>query len=197
MKYYTFRKGSMAGIDNVLISATGYTGSGGFELYVPANDLPTLWDKVMESGASHGIQPAGLGCRDTLRLEMGYCLYGNDIDDETSPLEAGLGWITKLNKGTFNSSDIFKQQKENGLARGLVGLEMKDKRVPRHGYSICLEDGTPIGIVTSGTMSPSLEKPIGMGYVPKDMMTPGTSVWIEVGKKLLEASVVKIPFLKP
>jgi aminomethyltransferase len=197
MKYYTFTKGRMAGIDNVLISATGYTGSGGFELYVPAADLPTLWDKVMEAGASYGIQAAGLGCRDTLRLEMGYCLYGNDIDDETSPLEAGLGWITKLNKGTFNSSDFFLRQKENGLSKGLVGLEMKDKRVPRHGYTICREDGSPIGIVTSGTMSPSLDKPIGMGYVPKEMMATGTSVWIEVGKKLLEATVVKIPFLKP
>lgn len=197
MKYYTFTKGRMAGIDNVLISATGYTGSGGFELYVPADELPRLWDKVMEAGASYGIKPAGLGCRDTLRLEMGYCLYGNDIDDETSPLEAGLGWITKLNKGTFNSSDIFVRQKENGLTRGLVGLEMKDKRVPRHGYNICHEDGSPIGIVTSGTMSPSLDKPIGMGYVPREMMAPGTSVWIEVGKKLLEANVVKIPFLRP
>jgi aminomethyltransferase len=196
MKYYSFTKGKMAGIENVIISATGYTGAGGFELYVPAEHLEHLWQSVMQAGKEYEIQPAGLGCRDTLRLEMGYCLYGNDIDDTTSPLEAGLGWITKLNKGEFNSSSIFSKQKQEGLVKKLVGFEMKDKRVPRHGYNICTQEGTPVGVVTSGTMSPSLEKPIGMGYVPSDMASVGQTIWIEIGKKYQEATIVKLPFFK-
>jgi aminomethyltransferase len=196
IKYYSFKKGTFAGVDNVIISATGYTGSGGFELYADATHIAKIWDAVFEAGKTNDIQAAGLGCRDTLRLEMGFCLYGNDINDTTSPLEAGLGWITKLGKGDFNSADIFRKQKENGLVRKLVGFEMEEKRVPRHDYRIFSTEGKDIGIVTSGTMSPSLGKPIGMGYVLKEYASEGTQIQIEVGKKLMSASVVKIPFLK-
>lgn len=196
MKYYSFRKGRFAGIDNVLVSATGYTGAGGFELYVDADRTADLWDAVFEAGKAFNIQPAGLGCRDTLRLEMGYCLYGNDIDDTTSPLEAGLGWITKLQKGPFNSSEIFQQQKQAGVVRKLVGFEVNDRRVPRHGYTICDADGNEIGEVTSGTMSPSLERPIGMGYVETVHASPGSIIRIEAGKKHLEAVVTGLPFIR-
>ncbi len=197
MKYYTFTKGTFAGIDNVLISATGYTGSGGFELYVAADQTEALWDAIFKAGADLGIQPVGLGARDTLRLEMGYCLYGNDIDDTTSPLEAGLGWITKLKKGAFISSDKFIQQKADGLSKKLVGFTVDDRRVPRHDYPITDEAGTVIGKVTSGTQSPSLGYPIGMGYVPTALATPGSKIFIQAGSKQLAGTVTKIPFYKP
>ncbi|MEL6926636.1 MAG: glycine cleavage system aminomethyltransferase GcvT, partial [Bacteroidota bacterium] len=195
LRYYTFTKGSMAGLDNVLISATGYTGSGGFELYVGSKDLKALWDAVMKAGATLDIQPIGLGARDTLRLEKGYCLYGNDITDRTSPLEAGLGWITKLKKEDFNSINIFRQQKEQGLSRKLVGFTVSDRRVPRHDYPIENEAGEEIGIVTSGTLSPSLGIPIGMGYVPIDLAKADTPLKIVAGRKRLDAKVVKLPFV--
>jgi len=197
IKFYHFSKGQMAGIDNVLISATGYTGSGGFELYVDTRQALPLWEAVMKAGRSHGLQPAGLGARDTLRLEMGYCLYGNDIDDQTSPIEAGLGWITKLKKGDFNSSALFARQKEAGVSRRLVGFQVEDRRVPRHGYPIEAPDGVLIGHVTSGTQSPSLGIPIGMGYLQKAFTTPGTEVHIIAGKKKLAAKVAKTPFYQP
>jgi aminomethyltransferase len=197
IKYYTFEKGTVAGISNVLISATGYTGSGGFELYVDNQDLEKLWDEVMKAGAEFDIKPAGLAARDTLRLEMGFCLYGNDIDDTTSPLEAGLGWITKLNvEADFSSKSIFVKQKEEGLQRRLVGFVSDDRRVPRHGYKVCDENGAEIGVVTSGTQSPSLDKPIGMAYVKKEFAKVGTKITFEAGKKLISAEVVKLPFYK-
>ena len=195
-KYYTFKKGTFAGIENVLISATGYTGSGGFELYVENKDLAALWDAVFEAGAEYDIQPIGLGARDTLRLEMGYCLYGNDINDTTSPIEAGLGWITKTKKGHFNSVEIFQKQRAEGVTKKLVGFTMSDRRVPRHGYAIEDMNGNVIGEVTSGTASPSLEIPIGMGYVKKEFSSPDTEIAIAIGKKKLSAKVVKLPFLK-
>ncbi len=196
IKYYNFVKGQFAGIDNVLISATGYTGAGGFELYLDNQYLAQLWDAVLEAGSGVDIQPAGLGARDTLRLEMGYCLYGNDIDDTTSPLEAGLSWITKTNKGDFNSCEIFKTQRKEGVNRKLVGFEVSDRRVPRHGYLIEDAEGNTIGKVTSGTQSPSLNKPIGMGYVKKEFAAKGTLIQIIAGKKKLSATVVKPPFYK-
>lgn len=194
MKYYTFAKGTFAGIDNVLISATGYTGSGGFELYVNNDRLADLWDAVFEAGKSFGIQPIGLGARDTLRLEMGYCLYGNDIDDNTSPIEAGLGWITKTKKGDFNSCEIFKTQRLEGIQRKLVGFVVEDRRVPRQGYTIESENEEVIGKVTSGTLSPSLGIPIGMGYVKKEYAQPDTPIQIVAGKKKISAKVTKPPF---
>lgn len=197
IKYYTFAKGRFAGIDNVLISATGYTGSGGFELYVDSSRLPELWDAIFAAGQAAGIKPVGLGARDTLRLEMGFCLYGNDIDDTTSPIEAGLGWITKTQKGDFIDRDLLQRQRTDGVSRKLVGFEVSDRRVPRHGYPITDEAGNPIGVVTSGTQAPSLDKPIGMGYVPVALSKPGNRIWIEAGKKLLEATVVKLPFYSP
>ena len=197
LKYYTFTKGTFAGIDNVLISATGYTGAGGFELYVNTDKAAALWDSIFEAGAAYDIQPIGLGARDTLRLEMGYCLYGNDIDDDTSPIEAGLGWITKTKKGDFISRDTFVRQREEGVSRKLVGFILpEERRVPRHGYPIEDAEGNEIGQVTSGTLSPSLEYPIGMGYVQHAFAAPGSLVYIVVGKKRLEAKVVKPPFFK-
>jgi aminomethyltransferase len=197
IKYYSFTKGKIAGIDNVLISATGYTGSGGFELYVANEHTEELWNAVFEAGKEFDIKPCGLGARDTLRLEMGFCLYGNDIDDTTSPLDAGLGWITKLKKlSGFNGQNWMNDQKANGITRKLVGFVMEERRVPRHGYLIFDESEKEIGIVTSGTQSPSLDIPIGMGYVPIDMATEGTKIMIQVGKKLMEATVTKLPFLK-
>ena len=193
IEFYHFTVGTFAGIENTIISATGYTGSGGFELYVPSESLPKLWKSLMELGS---ITPAGLGARDTLRLEMGYCLYGNDITDTTSPLEAGLGWITKLKKGDFNSSHIFKQQKEKGLKRKLVGFTLDDRRVPRQGYTIENEAGETIGEVTSGTQSPSLDQPIGMGYVELAYSKSGTPIWICRGKKRFDAIVTRPPFYK-
>jgi len=196
ISYYTFVKGRFAGIENVLISATGYTGAGGFELYADDKDLPALWDAIFEAGKSLGIKPIGLGARDTLRLEMGYCLYGNDIDDTTSPLEAGLGWITKLKKGDFVGSDWIARQKEEGLSRRLVGFVVNDRRVPRHGYAIEDPEGNVIGQVSSGTQSPSMEKPIGMGYVAMPFKKPGTQIRVVAGKKRLEAEVVSFPIYK-
>lgn len=196
LKYYTFTKGVVAGIPNVLISATGYTGAGGFELYGSAENAEKIWDAIFEAGKPFDIQPIGLGARDTLRLEMGYCLYGNDIDDSTSPLEAGLGWITKLQKGNFIDCEFLKQQKAAGMQRKLVGFEVQDRRVPRHDYPIEDMDGKVIGKVTSGTQSPSLGIPIGMGYVPTQYAEPGTSIMIVAGSKKLPATIVKLPFLK-
>ena len=196
IKYYHFEKGTFAGLDNVLISATGYTGAGGFELYVNSKDLAALWDAVFEAGKELNIKPIGLGARDTLRLEMGYALYGNDINDTTSPIEAGLGWITKTKKGDFNSVEIFQKQRAEGVSRKLVAFEVTDRRVPRHDYPIEDMDGNEIGIVTSGTMSPSCEKPIGMGYVPVDFAKPNTEIQIVARKKRLAAKIVKLPFYK-
>ncbi|MEZ4897862.1 MAG: glycine cleavage system aminomethyltransferase GcvT [Saprospiraceae bacterium] len=197
LKYYHFTKGTVAGVPNVLISATGYTGAGGFELYFNNQEAVSLWDALMAAGRPHDIQPAGLGARDTLRLEMGYCLYGNDIDDTTSPLEAGLGWITKLKKGNFVGADKIHFLKEQGIGRKLVGFTVQDRRVPRHDYLLCASDGSEIGKVTSGTMSPTLGIPIGMGYVPAERSDPGTSIHVQAGSKMLAATVVKLPFLNP
>jgi aminomethyltransferase len=195
LKYYTFVKGKFAGVDNVMLSATGYTGAGGIEIYFEdKNDNASkIWDKIFEVGVPQGLKPIGLGARDTLRLEMGYCLYGNDIDDKTSPLEAGLGWITKFSKD-FVSRPIFENQKEAGLKSRLVGFEMIDKGIPRHGYEIKDFSGHLIGRVTSGTQSPSLGKAIGMGYVSSVFSKIDTKIFIKVRDKLLQANVVKIPF---
>ncbi len=196
LKYYSFVKGKLAGVDNVLISATGYTGSGGVEIYFENknDDAEKIWTAIFEAGKEVGIKPIGLAARDTLRLEMGYNLYGNDIDDTTSPLEAGLGWITKFTKD-FLSRDIIEQQKQNGVHRKLAGFEMVDKGIPRHGYEILTNQGTVIGHVTSGTQSPSLNKAIGMGYVKKEFSNIDTAIYIKVRDKLLEAKVVKMPFV--
>ena len=195
--YYHFVKGDFAGIENVLVSNTGYTGAGGFELYTDNDHLPALWDALMEINQGMKPVPAGLGARDTLRLEMGFCLYGNDIDDTTSPLEAGLGWITKLKKeSTFPSKEIFIQQKKQGITRKLVGLNVNDRRVPRHGYPVCDADGKEIGVVTSGTMSPTLQVPIGMAYVPAFLSGEGTTLFVKAGSKMLEAKVTSVPFVK-
>lgn len=195
LKYYTFAKGKFAGVDNVLVSATGYTGAGGVEIYFEdkADNADKIWNAIFEAGAAQGIKPIGLAARDTLRLEMGYCLYGNDIDDTTSPLEAGLGWITKFTKD-FTAKDILQKQKEEGVERKLVGFEMVDKGIPRHGYEIKSFDGEVIGYVTSGTQSPSLNKAVGMGYVRKAYADADTNIYIKVRDKLLQAKVVKIPF---
>ena len=193
--YYHFEKGRIAGIENVLISATGYTGAGGYEIYADNIHIDHLWSTILLVGKSAGLQPVGLGARDTLRLEKGFCLYGNDIDDHTSPLEAGLGWITKLQKESFVGKDWLVQQKEAGVSRKLVGFKVDDRRVPRHGYPIVNEAGENIGVVTSGTSSPSLGYPIGMGYVPVELSKPGNSILIDVGKKTIPAEVVKMPFL--
>lgn len=193
--YYTFTKGRVAGFDNVIISATGYTGAGGFELYIAAESVCALWDAILVEGEKHGLLPAGLGARDTLRLEMAYCLYGNDLSDTTSPLEAGLGWITKLGKGDFVGKSILVAQKEAGLTRRLVGFTLNERRVPRHGYTIENEAGETLGEVTSGTQSPTLGYPIGMGYVPAGYHTPGTTLYIQTGSKRLVATVCKVPFL--
>jgi aminomethyltransferase len=195
MKYYTFAKGKFAGVDNVLISATGYTGAGGVEIYFEdSNDAANIiWDAIFAAGGTQGLKPVGLGARDTLRLEMGYCLYGNDIDDTTSPLEAGLGWITKFTKD-FTARTLLEAQKATGVTRKLVGFEMVDKGIPRHGYEILDANGTSIGVVTSGTQAPSLGKAIGMGYVQGVFATAGTEIFIKVRDKSLQAKVVKIPF---
>jgi aminomethyltransferase len=195
--YYHFTKGTVAGIENVLISATGYTGSGGFELYVNNGNAAKLWDALFETGKDFDIQPIGLGARDTLRLEMGYCLYGNDINDTTSPIEAGLGWVTKTKKGDFVNVETFKRQITEGVTRKLVGFELSDRRVPRHDYEIFDAEDNLIGVVTSGTSSPSLDKPIGMGYVKKGFDTEGSEIFIAFGGgKKLAAKVVKLPFYK-
>ena len=197
IKYYDFKIGPLAGIGNVILSATGYTGSGGFELYADNQQLPQIWNAVMEAGKPFGIQPAGLGARDTLRLEMGYCLYGNDIDDSTSPIEAGLGWITKVkNVDDFHSKETYAAQKTNGVDKKLVGFVVDDRRVPRHGYFIEDKEGNGIGVVTSGTQAPSLDLPIGMGYVKAEFAKEGTEIVVAVRKKKLAAKVVKLPFYK-
>jgi len=195
MKYYTFQKGKFAGIDNVLISATGYTGSGGIEIYFEdkGDNADVIWNKIFEEGSSKGLKPIGLAARDTLRLEMGYCLYGNDIDDATSPLEAGLGWITKLDKD-FVAKDILAKQKAEGIKRKLVGVEMMEKGIPRHGYEIQNKEGEIIGNVTSGTQAPSLQKPIAMAYVKMSYSKIDMEIFIKVRDKLLLAKVVKMPF---
>ena len=195
LEYYTFAKGKLDGVENVLISATGYTGAGGYELYFDEKHASQIWDALMEAGAEFGLQPTGLASRDTLRLEMGFCLYGNDIDDTTSPIEAGLGWITKFTK-PFVNHEALLNQKQQGTTRKLVGFELKDKGIPRHGYDICNEAGEKIGEVSSGTMSPSLKIAIGMGYVPSALASPGSTIYISVRDKLLKAEVVKLPFLK-
>lgn len=195
MKFYSFEINEFAGVQDVIISATGYTGSGGFEIYVRNKDIKQVWDKVFEAGKAFGIEPIGLGARDTLRLEMGYCLYGNDIDDTTSPFEAGLGWITKFTK-EFINSEALKAEKEAGIKNKLVGFELIDKGVPRQGYPILNAEGEEIGRVTSGTMSPSLNKAIGMGYVPVELATEGSEIYIGVRNKSLAAKVVKTPFYK-
>jgi len=192
--FYTFTTGKVGNIDDVIISATGYTGAGGFELYVKADQLVELWNTIFDQESPIEILPAGLGARDTLRLEMGYCLYGNDIDDTTSPLEAGLGWITKLRKDNFIDKDHMLQLKEDGLQKRLVGFRVDDRRVPRNGYIIEDENGLPIGKVTSGTQSPSLGYPIGMGYVQIGYRKSGTKIRINTGRKSVNATVCKTPF---
>jgi len=195
MKFYTFQVGKFADVDKVIISATGYTGSGGFEIYFRNEDAEQVWDAVMEAGKEYGIKPIGLAARDTLRLEMGFCLYGNDIDDTTSPIEAGLGWITKFTKDFINS-EALKAQKENGPARKLVAFELDEKGIPRQGYDIVDENGKKIGEVTSGTMSPSLEKGIGLGYIPTELAGVGNKISIQIRKKVITATQVKLPFYK-
>jgi glycine cleavage system T protein len=195
LKYYTFTKGKFAGVDNVLVSATGYTGAGGVEIYFEDKDdaANKIWDAIFDIGKPQELKPIGLGARDTLRLEMGYCLYGNDIDDQTSPLEAGLGWITKFNKD-FTAKQTLEQQKAEGIERKLVGFEMTEKGIPRHGYEIKDFSDMVIGVVTSGTQSPSLGKAIGMGYVRKAFTPLDTTIYIKVRDKLLQAQIVKMPF---
>ena len=193
MEYYTFKKGTFAGVENVLISATGYTGAGGFELYFDTAHSEDIWNKIFEAGEPFGIKPIGLAARDTLRLEMGFCLYGNDIDDSTSPLEAGLGWITKFTKN-FVNSDNLAAQKEKGVGRKLIGFEMVDRGIPRHDYEIVDSEGNKIGKVTSGTQAPSLQKAIGMGYVSSAFAKEGTEIFINIRDKKVTAKVVKFPF---
>ena len=195
MVYYTFQYGKFAGIENVMISATGYTGSGGFEIYVKNQDVEILWERVFEAGKDWGIKPIGLAARDTLRLEMGFCLYGNDIDDTTSPLEAGLGWITKFTKDFVDSSTLQKQ-KEAGVSRKLVAFEMVDRGIPRHDYQILDNEGNVIGKVTSGTMSPSMKLGIGLGYVTVEHSKLESEIYIEIRDKGVKAKVVKLPFYK-
>lgn len=196
--YYTFTKHRFAGVDNVIISATGYTGAGGFEIYFPAEHSVEIWNRVFEAGAPFGIKPIGLAARDTLRLEMGFCLYGNDIDDTTSPLEAGLGWITKLKAANneFVGKDKIVAGKEAGLTRKLVGFEMLDRGIPRHDYPIVNAEGRVIGKVTSGTQSPSLNKAIGLGYVENAYTASDSEIFIDIRQKPVKAKVVKIPFLQ-
>lgn len=194
IKFYTFRNGSLAGKE-MIISATGYTGSGGFELYIKKEDAAEVWSKVFEAGAEFGIKPIGLGARDTLRLEKGFCLYGNDIDDETSPLEAGLGWVTKFTK-EFVNSEALQAQKEAGVTKKLVGFEIIERGIPRHGYELADADGNIIGVVTSGTMSPSLNVGIGMGYVTKEHSKSDTEINVLIRDKKVKAKVVRPPFLK-
>ncbi len=197
IEYYTFVIGKLANINDVIISATGYTGSGGFELYFPDNAAETIWNNIFEAGKEFGIKPVGLGARDTLRLEMGFCLYGNDIDDTTSPIEAGLGWITKFNahKDFINKENLLAQKKQ-GVNKKLVGFEMIDRGIPRHDYEIADIKGSIIGKVTSGTISPMLKKGIGMGYVKKELENTDTEIFIKIRNKNLKAKIVKLPFYK-
>jgi aminomethyltransferase len=195
IEYYHFQIGDFAGINDVIISATGYTGAGGFEIYCKNADVEHIWKAVFEAGKAFNIQPIGLAARDTLRLEMGFCLYGNDINDTTSPLEAGLGWITKFNKEFTNSANL-KAQKEAGVSKKLVGFEMQERAVPRHDYEIVDADGNVIGIVTSGTMSPSMNKGIGLGYVSAAFSGVDSDIYIRIRKNDVPAKVVKLPFYK-
>ena len=193
--FYKFKVGDFAGLEHVIISATGYTGSGGFEIYCKNNQVQQVWDKVFEAGADFGIKPIGLAARDTLRLEMGYCLYGNDINDTTSPIEAGLGWITKFTKDFVNSEGL-KAQKEAGVTRRLVAFELDERGIPRQDYAIVDADGNEIGVVTSATMSPSLKKGIGLGYVTKEHSKRDSKIYIQVRKKAIPATIVRLPFYK-
>ncbi|MDC0100397.1 MAG: glycine cleavage system aminomethyltransferase GcvT [Crocinitomicaceae bacterium] len=196
IKYYHFEVADFAGVEHVIISATGYTGSGGFEIYCKNDVAEQVWDKVFEAGADFGIKPIGLAARDTLRLEMGFCLYGNDIDDTTSPLEAGLGWITKLAKDDFIDKDFLANQKEEGIKNKLVAFQMIDRGIPRHDYPIQGANGNTIGRVTSGTMSPSMKIGIGLGYVTKENSTVNSEIFIQIRGKAIKAQVVKLPFYK-
>ncbi len=195
IKYYHFEVADFAGVPDVIISATGYTGSGGFEIYAKNTEIEQIWNKVFEAGKAYDIKPIGLAARDTLRLEMGFCLYGNDINDTTSPLEAGLGWITKFNK-EFTNSENLQKQKEAGVTRKLVGFELTERGIPRHDYEIVDKDGNVIGIVTSGTMAPSLNKGIGLGYVPAAFSGVDSEIFIRIRKNDIPAKVVKLPFYK-
>jgi aminomethyltransferase len=195
MPYYSFQIGEFAGLKDVIVSATGYTGSGGFEIYFKNEDAEAIWNKIFEAGKPFGIKPIGLAARDTLRLEMGFCLYGNDINDTTSPLEAGLGWITKFDKEFTNSASL-KKQKEEGVTRKLVAFEMQERAVPRHDYEIVDASGNVIGIVTSGTMSPSMNVGIGLGYVPTSFSAVDSDIFIRIRKNDVLAKVVKLPFYK-
>jgi len=195
--FYHFKTGNVAGRDEVIISATGYTGSGGFELYIQNDDMPHIWDALFDEGRKTGLTPVGLGARDTLRLEMGYCLYGNDIDDTTSPIEAGLKWITKLEKeADFPSKQIFIDQANNGVNKRLVAFTMEGRRIPRHNYPVMNSEGETIGHVTSGTLSPNLEIPVGMAYVQNDYAKTGTSINIDFSRKMIPGKIVKLPFYK-
>jgi aminomethyltransferase len=195
--YYHFEAGTLAGVDNVIISATGYTGAGGFELYLPDRDAEKIWKAVLETGKDYGIKPIGLAARDTLRLEMGFCLYGNDIDDTTSPMEAGLGWITKFTEDNdFIDRERLQQQKTAGVSRRLVGFTMVERGIPRQGYGIFNPDGQKIGQVTSGTMSPMMNTGIGMGYVEAAYAVPGQEILIRIRSKEPRAVVVKLPIYK-
>ena len=195
MVYYTVQKGIFAGVDNVIISSTGYTGAGGFEIYFDNANAEKIFDAIIEAGKTVDAKMAGLACRDTLRLEMGFCLYGNDINDETSPIEAGLGWITKFSKD-FVNADYLKNQKENGVSKKLVGFELIDRGIPRHDYEIVDANDNNIGVVTSGTMAPSLNKAIGMGYVKTEFAKAGSEIYISIRNKNIKAQVVKMPFYK-
>lgn len=195
IKFYNFVIGDFAGIENVIISATGYTGSGGFEIYCKNSEVKQIWDKVFETGEAFGIKPIGLAARDTLRLEMGFCLYGNDIDETTSPLAAGLGWVTKFNKD-FTNSEALKKEKEEGPKTKLIGFELEGRGIPRHGYNILDDQGNTIGVVTSGTMSPSMNKGIGLGYVPPKFSEIGSEIYIQIRKNSVPATIVKTPFYK-
>lgn len=195
LKFYTFEVGTFAGKENVIVSATGYTGSGGIEIYAKNEDIVHIWNEVLKAGESFGIKPIGLAARDTLRLEMGYCLYGNEINDTTSPIAAGLGWVTKFTKDFVNSENI-KADKENGVATKLIGFELIERGIPRHDYEIVDAGGNVIGHVTSGTQSPSLNKGIGLGYVNKEFAKEGTEIFIRIRKNDVKAQVVKTPFYK-
>jgi aminomethyltransferase len=196
IKYYTFVTGKIAGIDDVIISATGYTGSGGFELYFRNEVAEEMWNGIFEAGEEFGIKPIGLAARDTLRLEMGYCLYGNDIDDTTSPIEAGLGWVTKFNNGRrYIDRDFLMMQQNEGVTRRLRGFVLEERGIPRHGYELVNEDDSVIGHVTSGTMSPVLNKGIGMGYVAKEYSAFGTKIFVKIRNKNVPAEIVKLPFI--
>ena len=194
LKFYTWTRAKLAGHENIIVSATGYTGEKGFEIYVKNEFAQDVWDALFEQGKEFGIKPVGLGARDTLRLEKGYCLYGNDIDDTTSPIEAGLGWITKFTNDFVNSKNL-KKQKDEGVSRKLVAFKLTEKGIARHDYDIVDDNGNKIGVVTSGTMSPTLKEAIGMGYVPVEYAKPGSKIYIQIRKKQVPAEVVKLPFV--